>query len=221
MPTPEPSAAQEILNIASVVLLLGGGLAVSSGLGVLKSRRGRRPSKPSGAHLALGLAMLVGGGITMSLKHDPAPETETITSERFFSSQLPSIAVTAPPPWRLEHDVRAGRLVGTRPGAKLMMETSFITDVNDAPSALDGVFRPLTQMGLEPAGEPFIRWFDGLQAWGRIGTAGLGSSAVWVAERPGKLFTVFVCTSETGHDAQTACDSVLTSLNWRPPPGSR
>jgi len=215
--TPEPSAAQEILSVVSVGLLAVGGAAVASGLGMLKRRRGRKPSEPSTSHFAIGVAMVLGGAVAMAFRHDPAPEPEAITPERFSAIAMPAVSVDAPPPWRFEHDLQKGRLVATRPGGKLMIETSFISDANDRTAALAGVFGGLQRMGLEPAGEPFMQWFDGIEAAGRVGAAGVGSSAIWVAERPGKLFTVIVCTSETGHDALTACHPILSTLKWRPP----
>ena len=215
--TPEPSAAQEALRVVSVALLLVGGAAVASGLGVLKNRRGRTVSKPSVGHLILGIVMLAAGLIALAFRHDPAPEPDVASAERFSSSRLPALSVVAPPPWRFEHDEQAGRLAGLRPGGRMMIETTLITDANDSVGALNGVFAGLQKMGLEPAGEPFAQWFGGLQAMGRVGTAGAASSAIWVVERPGKLFTIIVCTSEEGHDAQTACDGVLSTLKWRPP----
>lgn len=215
--TPEPSAAQEILRVLSVGSLLVGGLAVASGLGVLKGRRGRKAPQPSAPHFAIGAALVVGGMIAMAVRHDPVPEPEVITAERFSSNGMPAVSVVAPPPWRFEHDAQNGRLVATRPGGKLMIETSFISDANDRAAALAGVFGGLQRMGLEPAGEPFMQWFDGLEAAARVGTAGAASSAIWVVERPGKIFTIIVCTSETGHDAQTACHPILSTLQWRRP----
>jgi len=64
-------------------------------------------------------------------------------------------------------------------------------------------------------GEPFSASFDGLEALGTVGMAAAASMAIWVVERPGKLFTIIVCTSDAGPDAQTACDPVLSTLKWR------
>jgi len=215
--TPEPSAAQEILRVVSLGLLLVGGAAVASGLGVLERRRQRKPSKPSAPRLAIGVAMVLGGMIAMAFREAPAPEPEIITGERFSSATMPAVSVVAPPQWRFEHDAQNGRLVATRVGGKLMIETSFITDASDRGAALNSVFGGLQKMGLQPAGEPFTQSFDGLEAAGRIGTAGAGSSAIWIVERPGKLFTIMVCSSETGHDAQTSCAPILSTLKWRRP----
>jgi hypothetical protein len=215
--TPEPTAAQELLRVGSVAMLLVGGVAVTSGLGLLKKRRSRAVVKPSPLHLALGIVLLVGGLIAMAFHRDPAPEPEVVTAQRFSSSGLPALSVDAPPPWQFEHDAEAGRLSGQRPGGRMMIETTFITDSHDAAGALSGVFGNLQRMGLRPAGDPFAQSFDGLQAAGRVGIAGDGSSALWVVERPGKLFTIIVCTSDADHDARTACDGVLSTLRWRPP----
>lgn len=215
--TPGPSAAQEILRIASVGLLLVGGVAVSSGLGVLKRRRGAKLSKPSSLHLAVGIVMLAGGMTALAFRREPAPEPEIITPEQFSSRRVPTLSVVAPPPWRLEHDEEAGRLAGQRPGVRLMIETTYITDTDGARSTVNGVVDTLRRSGLAPMGEPFAASFDGLQAVGTVGTAAAASMAFWVVERPGKLFTIIVCTSDTGPDAQTACDPVLSTLKWRTP----
>jgi hypothetical protein len=161
--------------------------------------------------------LVLGGMIAMAFRGEPGPEPEVISAERFSSPGMPAISIVAPAPWQLAHDAPKGRVLATRAGGKLLIETSFITDAKDRAGALEGVFGGLQAMGLVPEGEPFAQWFDGLEASARIGTSGAASSAVWVVERPGRLFTIIVCTSETGHDAQTACDPVLSSLRWRAP----
>src|SRR5262245_15598244 len=212
--TPELSAGQEALRTVSLALLLVGGAAVASGLGVLKRLRGRATEKPSRRHLVLGIAMLVGGLVAIAFQRDPP--SEVITTERFFSSRMPAISVGAPAPWRLLYDAQSGRLFAHRPDAKLMIETSFITDAAEGVTVLNKLFDEYAKMGMAPSGAPFGVSFDGLQGTGKLGIAGRGSSAIWVIERPGKMFTIAVCTSETGHDAQTACDPVLSTLKWRP-----
>ena len=215
--TPELSAGQEVLRTVSLALLLLGGVTTASGLGVLRRRRGRGTDKPSNRRLALGIAMLVGGLIATAFHHDPGPEPEVITKEHFSSTRLPAVAVDAKPPWLLVHDAAAGRVFATCPAGKLMIETTFITDANDSVTVLKNLFDEYAKIGLAPSGEPFAQWFDGVQASGRTGIAGVGSSTIWVVERLGKLFMVIVCTSEKAHDAQTACDGVLGSLKWRAP----
>jgi len=211
--TPELSAGQEALRTVSLALLLVGGAAVASGLGFLKRLRGRGNEKPSRRHLVLGIAMLAGGLVAIAFQRDPP--SEVITTERFFSIRMPAISVEAPPPWRLLYDAQSGRLFAHRPEAKLMIETSFITDA-DGVTVLNKLFDEYVKMGMQPAAAPFGVSFDGLAGTGKLGIAGRGSSAIWVIERPGKMFTIAVCTSESGHDAQTACDGVLSTLKWRP-----
>jgi hypothetical protein len=216
--TPELSAGQEALRTVSVALLLVGGAAVASGLGFLKRLRGRRNEKPSRRHLVLGVAMLAGGLVAIAFQRDPP--AEVITTERFSAMRMPAISVDAPPPWRLLYDAQSGRLFAHRPDGKLMIETSFLTDAADGVTVLNKLFDEYAKMGMQPAAAPFGVSFDGLQGSGKLGIAGRGSSAIWVIERPGKLFTIAVCTSESGHDAQTACDPVLSTLKWRPVGGS-
>ncbi len=212
--TPELSAGQEALRTVSLALLLVGGAAVASGLGFLKRLRGRGNEKPSRRHLVLGIAMLVGGLVAIAFQRDPP--AEIITTERFSSLRMPAISIDAPPPWRLLYDAQSGRLFAHRPDAKLMLETSLIADAADGVTVLNKLFDEYTKMGMAQAGAAFGVSFDGVPGTGKLGTAGRGSSAIWVIERPGKLFTVVVCTSEAGHDAQTACDPVLSTLKWRP-----
>src|SRR5262245_15855663 len=166
--TPEPTAAQEALRVGSMALVLLGGSVVASGLGVLKPRRGRQPPKPSSVRLAIGVVMLVGGIGAMALRRHPVPEPEIVSAERFSSRELPALSMVAPPPWRFEHDQSAGRLAGLRPGGRMMIETTYITDSNDSNAALTAVFGNLQRMGLEPKGEPFAQTFDGLRALGRV-----------------------------------------------------
>jgi len=215
--TPELSAGQEALRTASMAALLVGAAAVASGLGFLKRLRGRGKEKPARSHLALGIALIAGGLIAMALQKDPA--AEVITPERFSSIRMPAISVAASPPWRFVYDVNTGRLFAHRPDAKLMLETSFITDADGAVTVLNKLFEEYAKMGLAPAASTFGQSFDGLQGSGKIGIVGGASNGIWVIERPGKLFTVIVCTSEKGHDAQTACDPVLSTMKWRSPGG--
>jgi hypothetical protein len=140
-----------------------------------------------------------------------------ISAERFSSGRAPTISISAPSPWRFEHDQEAGRLDGARPGVRLMIETTFVTDSNDKLTTLNVFIDNLRRTGLGPMGDPFSASFDGLQAVGTVGTTAAASMAIWVVERPGKLFTIIVCTSDTGPDAQTACDPVLSTLKWRRP----
>src|SRR5262245_38617283 len=137
--TPELSAPQEILRVAIVFLVLVGALAVMSGLGVLKRRGKATTVKPSRRHLALGVALLLGAAIATGFRRDPVPEAEVITAQRFLSRRLPALSIEAPPPWQFEHDVEMGRLTGQRPGGRMMIETTFITDATDSGSALNGI----------------------------------------------------------------------------------
>jgi hypothetical protein len=167
---------------------------------------------------AAGVVLMAGGLAAHLLRRDPEPEPEIINAAVFSSSLAPTVSVTAPPPWRFEHDAQKGQLTGLRPGAVFMIETSFINDsAGGAPAILDAVGKGLRSRGATPVGQPFTQPVAGLDASGQIMTVGIGSSALWVVPRGGTLFTVIVCTSESGPDARTACDPVLSTLKWRRP----
>jgi len=216
--TPNPSAAQEILRVASVALILVGALAVRSGLGVLKGRRGRKAAPPSPTHLALGVVLVLGGLGAMAFHREPEPEPEVITPERFSSMVAPAVSVSAPPPWRFTHDAENGKLAALQPEAVLLIETSRVTDSAGATALVNAVVDHfVTSQTAVRVGDLFTRYFDGRNGVGQGVTVGVGSSVVWAVERPGPLYTIIVCTSLKGPDAQTACDPVLSTLKWRAP----
>jgi hypothetical protein len=148
--------------------------------------------------------LIAGGLIAMALQKDPA--AEVITPERFSSIRMPAISVAASPPWRLVYDVNTGRLFAHRRDAKLMIETSFITDADGAVTVLNKLFastRRWARTGASPFGSRSTA----------CGRARSGSSAalrgIWVIERRQAVHG-HVCTSR-GSRCQTACDGVLST----------
>src|SRR6185369_1160549 len=116
---------------------IGGG-TLTSGLGLLKGRR-HRPPKPSLGRMAIGGAVVIVGAALWAMRTDPQAEPETTAADRFSSSSAPSLSLVAPTPWRLDYDRPNGRLVGLRDGARLMIESSLVTDNRGPDHLLDGI----------------------------------------------------------------------------------
>lgn len=212
---PAATPLQQLLQLLSVVLVAIGGGMIASGLGLLKSRRRPRPP-PSRPRLALGAVMLAGAIFIWSSPFRPAPAPDVISPSQFSSSRLPAASVSAPPGWRFEHDPEAGRLVATGPRARLVIETARLADIEDAAGLLEAFSRQQRQDGLQPTGRS-PRTFDGLNAVGMLASGNAGSVVTWALHRVERLFTVILCASDTGPDALSACDPVLSTLTWRPP----
>jgi hypothetical protein len=97
-----------------------------------------------------------------------------------------------------------------------MIETAQVADVQDAPDLLAALTEEQQRHGLSLSTPP-PRAIDGLNAAAAVASAEQGSVATWVVHRVGRLYSILICTSDTGPDASSACDPVLAALTWRAP----
>jgi hypothetical protein len=208
-----------VLSVVQAVGLGLGGITLASGLGLMRRRRrSSKRAEPSLPQVVVGGILLLGGAAASIARgiQSAGDEAEEISSTRFSSATAPTISLEAPPNWLLTHDRAAGRLVATGPQARLIIDTSRVTDGINPEEFFTGVAKIATAAGGTEE-DSFQETLDGFPALGRSFKYEGATAAVWFVPRGGPLLTTIACRSQGRASGRDACRPVLSALKWRAP----